>query len=171
MGRKISLRKVGTGFLAYEVDEKLAGLVGLKRSLGWNLTGPYLWMMVLRVWYRVWYFLMCPSVTWTMAWDIALSRLSGKAKLSLSGDTQGCLSERSQQLNGWAGLNLMKFNREKYGVGYLGQDNCVGTGGMGRLKSSSAGESMQLLWPASWQWVSSAPFWWWRLTLHAGLRL
>lgn len=34
MGRKISLRKVGTGFVAYKVDEKLAGLVELKRSFG-----------------------------------------------------------------------------------------------------------------------------------------
>lgn len=34
LGRKISLRKVGTGFVGYKVDEKLSGSVGLKKSIG-----------------------------------------------------------------------------------------------------------------------------------------
>lgn len=34
VGRKISLRKIGTRFAGYKVDEKLAHLMGLKRSVG-----------------------------------------------------------------------------------------------------------------------------------------
>jgi len=34
MGRKISLRKVGTGFVGYKMDEKWTGSMGLKRSAG-----------------------------------------------------------------------------------------------------------------------------------------
>lgn len=125
-------------------------------------------MLVLRVWYLIWYFLTCSLVMWMTAWDAALSRPSSKAKLSLSGDMQGCLSEQSQQLEG---LTRVPWSSTKRNM-TLGTCNTVtvswyslGTGRLGSncRKDCAAPVAGKLTMS---QWCSLLVM---RLTVQAGL--
>lgn len=52
------------------------GLVRFKRSADWDVTGTYLQMVVLGVWYWIWDIIICSWVTEMIMWDTALFRPS-----------------------------------------------------------------------------------------------
>lgn len=82
---------------------KMDGLVGFKRSGGWDLSGTCLEMVVFRVWYWIWDITICPWVTQMMVWDTAV----------IIRWMQSRLSEESQQLEGLGWLEPHEVQQER----------------------------------------------------------